>query len=106
MRVFIDGVQSNSVGTSGTTTATTDPVQIAGRTNNADMFDGQISELRLANRAWSASEVLSLKTQPFLEFKEAAELWNSMFRPSEPAPVGNGEGAAMYHHLQNLGVYT
>lgn len=64
-------------------------------------FNGIIDDVRWYKRFLAREELLSIYHEPFLEFRHRQRLLIDV-----PAAVGGNEGAAMYHHLQNLGVYS
>lgn len=59
VKIYIDGVLDTSASRSGTLNVDTRPVYIGGR-SGADFFNGMIRDVRLYNRALSASEIQQL----------------------------------------------
>ena len=62
---------------------------------------GDVSECYFWDRALSSAEIYKMYLDPLAPFRLKR---NRLFIPDVPLPGGN-EGAAMYHHLQNIGAY-
>ncbi|HEY7708553.1 MAG TPA: LamG domain-containing protein, partial [Candidatus Entotheonella sp.] len=60
LRVYIDGVQNNSVAQTITPQANTSPLYIGQFGGDVDYFDGAIDDVRIYNRALSAQEIARL----------------------------------------------
>lgn len=104
--IFVDGVVADSSGaisfaaTSFAVDATMN-TRIGADGNNGNPFDRLIDDMHIYNRALTVAEIRSMFLDPFLEFRRPTR---SFFAPA--AAGGGNEGAAMYHHLRNLGVYS
>lgn len=82
MRVYQDGIETGLFGFSGALDSTeTFPLLIGNSgqdgggvgSDAARNWDGMIDEVRIAHRVWTPEEILSLATQPHLEFEWAEE---------------------------------
>ena len=64
MRFYVNGVQVASRAQTGAIATSTNPLQIGGDSIFGQYFAGRIDEVRIYNRALSASEVLDDMTTP------------------------------------------
>jgi len=64
LRLYVNGVQVNSRAQTGAIAISTNPLQIGGDSIYGQYFQGRIDEVRIYNRALSATEVQTDMTTP------------------------------------------
>lgn len=99
---YLNGIEEGMTATTGVIVQTSEPTRLGSGFNGGLRFAGKVQQLIIWNRRLSPDEVREHTADPRKLFRLKSRINN---RISVAPPVGN-EGAAMYHHLQNLGVYS
>lgn len=86
MRLYVNGTQTSTLATTGSITATTNPLRIGGTTALGQYFTGLIDEVRVYNRALAASEIQTDMNTPI-----APDAINPTITMTAPA-AGNVSG--------------
>lgn len=101
--VYLNGIDEDTVATTGLIDQQPDPTRIGTSSGSSNRFGGKVQQLIIWNRVLSIDEVREHTADPRKLFRLRSRINN---RISIAAPSVGNEGAAMYHHLQQLGVYS
>jgi hypothetical protein len=95
LRLYVNGALVGTRSASGTILTTTNPLRIGGSSALGRWFRGRIDEVRVYNRALSASEIQSDRTTPLSQTASARRLAGA--GSQDLAPLGRSCGMLALH---------
>lgn len=99
--LWVNGIRMAGQGVAGNIANKGDPLKIGNGFGNARGAEGEILAVYVWTYYMPSTLILKLAQDPFAPMRIRKD--KAFIVPS--APPGGNDGAAMYHHLQNLGAY-